>query len=182
MPDFNKKLIEALIEREGGYVNDPLDRGGETNYGITKKVANKNGYVGDMKKIPYEFVFNLYQQRYWHSLKLDQISEISEPLAIQLFDFGVNSGIANAAKNLQIVLNVLNQEQDIYNDLVTDGVLGSKTIIALTQFVKHRKEKGLHVLTEAIRAQRISFCINIAVNDQRQEKYQFGWLHRIVNL
>ena len=182
MPDFNNQLIEELIEREGGYVNDPQDRGGETNYGITKKVANKNGYVGDMKKLPYEFAFNLYKKSYWHTLRLDEISKISEKLAVQLFDFGINSGIANAGHCLQVVLNVLNQKQDIYHDLVTDGIVGSKTIVAINKFIEHRQEQGLHVLIEAIRAQRISFCIDIAVNDESQEKYQFGWLHRIVNL
>ena len=28
-------LVEALIEREGGYVNHPADKGGPTRYGIT---------------------------------------------------------------------------------------------------------------------------------------------------
>ena len=33
---FNE-IIEVVLKHEGGYVNDPLDRGGETKFGITKK-------------------------------------------------------------------------------------------------------------------------------------------------
>ena len=32
-------LLDALIEREGGYVNHRADRGGPTRYGITEAVA-----------------------------------------------------------------------------------------------------------------------------------------------
>ena len=40
------RLIEALIEREGGYVNHPADRGGPTRFGITEAVARAHGYRG----------------------------------------------------------------------------------------------------------------------------------------
>jgi hypothetical protein len=42
-------LIDALIEREGGYVNNPADKGGATNFGITEAVARANGYAGPMR-------------------------------------------------------------------------------------------------------------------------------------
>ena len=35
MSEFDK-YFEELIGHEGGYVNDPDDRGGETKYGISK--------------------------------------------------------------------------------------------------------------------------------------------------
>jgi lysozyme family protein len=34
---------------EAGYCNDPADPGGETCFGITKRVARANGYMGEMK-------------------------------------------------------------------------------------------------------------------------------------
>ena len=46
------ELIEALIEREGGYVNHPNDRGGPTNYGITEAVARAHGFAGAMRSMP----------------------------------------------------------------------------------------------------------------------------------
>ena len=32
-----KEIISKVLEHEGGYVNDPKDLGGETNFGITKR-------------------------------------------------------------------------------------------------------------------------------------------------
>tara|TARA_R110002033_G_scaffold12384_2_gene37591 strand:+ start:3665 stop:4213 length:549 start_codon:yes stop_codon:yes gene_type:complete len=182
MRELKNRLIESLIEREGGYVNDPTDRGGETNYGITVKVARDYGYKGEMRHLPYELAFKIYQDRFWSPLKLDAINAISEELTEQLFDFGVNSGVATAAKQLQTLLNVLNQQQKIYPDLMVDGALGIRTISALQQYITHRKQTGLRVLVEAVRGKRIAFCVDIAANDESQEKYSFGWLTRIVNL
>ena len=42
-------LIEAVIDREGRYVNHPADRGGATCWGITEAVARAEGYVGAMR-------------------------------------------------------------------------------------------------------------------------------------
>lgn len=182
MSQLKNRLIEELIEREGGYVNDPTDRGGETMYGITLKTARAHGYQGEMKLLPYEMAFHIYQTTYWAPLKLDEISLQSEALTEQLFDFGINSGVAHAAKALQTTLNVMNNRQTLYVDLKADGIFGSRTLNALGKFLTHRKRKGLKVLTETVRGLRIAFCIDIAVNDESQEKYQFGWISRIVEL
>ena len=48
------ELIDALIEREGGFVANPVDRGGPTRYGITEAVARAHGYAGDMAALPRE--------------------------------------------------------------------------------------------------------------------------------
>lgn len=182
MSQLKRHLIEELIEREGGYVNDKTDRGGETMYGITIKTARQYGYTGQMRDLPYELACSIYEALYWAPLRLDDVQRISECLTEQLFDFGVNSGIASAGRCLQRALNVLNNRQTLYADLLEDGVIGSRSIAALTAYANHRKQTGLKVLVEAVRGQRISFCIDIAANDESQEKYSFGWLHRIVNL
>ncbi len=182
MSQLKKRLIEEVIEREGGYVNDPTDRGGETMYGITISVARKYGFKGAMRDLPYELAFKIYQDRYWSPLKLDDVSQVSESLTEQLFDFGVNSGVVAAAKKFQLALNVLNNRQTLYADLIVDGVFGSRTLHALAKYVEHRGQQGVKVLTESVRGQRISYCINIAANDESQEKYSFGWLKRVVDL
>ena len=46
------RAIDAILRAEGGYVNDPQDKGGETNYGITVAVARANGYAGPMRDLP----------------------------------------------------------------------------------------------------------------------------------
>ena len=40
------RLVDALIEREGGYVDHPADKGGPTCFGITEAVARAHGYAG----------------------------------------------------------------------------------------------------------------------------------------
>src|SRR3546814_13966192 len=45
-------MIEATIGKEGGYSNHPADKCGPTMWGITERVARKNGYTGDMRNLP----------------------------------------------------------------------------------------------------------------------------------
>ena len=45
-------LIDGLIEREGGYVDHPADKGGPTCFGITQAVARAQGYAGPMRELP----------------------------------------------------------------------------------------------------------------------------------
>ena len=48
--DFVERFLDDLIKREGGYVNNPNDKGGETCWGITVAVARANGYAGPMRR------------------------------------------------------------------------------------------------------------------------------------
>ena len=43
------KAWEETGRAEGGFVDDPDDSGGATNWGITEKVARKQGYTGHMR-------------------------------------------------------------------------------------------------------------------------------------
>ncbi|MEO6224401.1 MAG: glycosyl hydrolase 108 family protein, partial [Sphingomicrobium sp.] len=45
-------IIGRLIDREGGYVNNPADKGGPTIFGITEAVARAQGYAGPMRTMP----------------------------------------------------------------------------------------------------------------------------------
>ena len=45
-------LIDALIDREGGFVDHPADSGGPTCFGITQAVARAHGYAGPMRQLP----------------------------------------------------------------------------------------------------------------------------------
>ena len=53
-----EQYLEELIKREGGYVNNPADRGGATKYGITQSVARENGYRGNMKDLPLDVEYS----------------------------------------------------------------------------------------------------------------------------
>jgi len=56
------RLIDALIDREGDYVNDHADRGGQTRFGITQAVARAHGCSGAMRQLPREEAAAIYRR------------------------------------------------------------------------------------------------------------------------
>lgn len=180
--DLKRRMIAEVIEREGGYVNHPADRGGPTCWGITLSVARANGYKGDMRALPRSVAAKIYANRYWHPLKLDVVAEMHAGLAVVLFDFGVNSGPGNAARKLQIQLNVLNDRGRLYADIATDGAFGPATLAALQGFRKSRGSAGMDVIAQTVNAERIVFCRRIADRNESQEAFTYGWFRRVVEL
>ena len=180
--NLKKRLVASVIDREGGFVDHKSDRGGPTNYGITRAVARENGYQGDMRALPKSLAVRIYEARYWNSIRLDSIAPISATLAEYLFDFGVHSGPGRAAQELQRTLNVLNNRGKLFPDMRVDGVVGPTTLNALADYRKLRGGAGVHVLAESINGVRIAFCRGLAERDERQEDFAYGWFHRIVNL
>src|SRR3954447_10018217 len=102
-------LIDALIDREGGFVDHPADRGGPTCFGITQAVARAHGYAGPMHQLPREEATVIYRRLYWLRPRLDEIARRSGRLAAELFDTGVNMGPAVAITFLQRALTALNR-------------------------------------------------------------------------
>lgn len=54
-------VIDGILSIEGGYSNNPDDRGGETNWGITKATARANGYQGEMKALSREEAYAILE-------------------------------------------------------------------------------------------------------------------------
>src|SRR3954462_14744415 len=131
-------LIDTLIEREGGYVDNPADKGGPTCFGITQAVARAHGYAGPMRQLPRGEAEAIYRRLYWVRPALDQIARRSGRLAAELFDTGVNMGPAVAGTFLQRTLTALNRNGSDYPDLVPDGRIGPGTLAAFDTFLKLR--------------------------------------------
>jgi hypothetical protein len=131
-------MIDALIDREGGYVNQPADKGGATCFGITEAVARANGYSGSMRGLPREEAAAIYQRLYWLRPGFDEVAKRSQRVAAELFDTGANMGPAVAAVFLQRALTALNRNGSDYPDLLPDGRIGPTTLAALDAFLKIR--------------------------------------------
>jgi lysozyme family protein len=171
------ELIDALIEREGGYVNHPSDRGGPTKYGITEAVARAHGFAGAMRDLPREEAAAVYKRLYWFRPNFDQVAKRSAAVAGELFDTGVNMGPAVAATFLQRALSALNRDRKDYGDLVPDGRIGPATLDALDTFLKLRgKGPGEEVLLRALDALQGERYIRLAERRPANEAFLYGWL------
>ena len=88
--DFDT-LVERVLKREGGYVNNKADRGGATNFGISKR-ANPDV---DVENLTREEAKRIYRERYWDPLNADELPEDVRDLA---FDTAVMHGVGTAKK------------------------------------------------------------------------------------
>ncbi len=169
-------LIAEVIQREGGYVNHPADRGGPTNFGITQQVARAYGYKGDMRALPRATAVAIYRKLYWTDPKLDQLAAVFPEIGHELFDTAVNMGAATAARFVQRVLNVCNRGAVDYPDIATDGNIGRLTIAA-AQGLKDKRGKGAgEVLRKAIDGLQATRYVEIAESNPSQEAFSYGWL------
>jgi lysozyme family protein len=179
MSEIKQKVIDAIIAVEGGYVSDPNDSGGETNFGVTEQVARAAGYDGPMREMPREVAEQIYSRRYWDAVKGDQLAELSERIAEEVVDTGVNMGVGRAGKFLQQALNVLNNRGKLYSDISVDGAIGPGTLTALKTYLEKRDEA---VMLKALNVLQGAFYIDLATRRDKDESFLYGWLKNRVNL
>lgn len=158
------QALPIVLRMEGGYVDDPDDRGGATNFGITQKTYDswlKSNALASrpVKLVTREEVEAIYFVRYWISGKCDALPW---PLSAAHFDACVNHGLYRAAKQLQEALGVK-----------VDGQIGPKTLAAVAGCDMHR-------LLEDLRWVRLDFYYLIAKG--KQVKFLRGWLRRMIHL
>ena len=106
-----------LLGHEGGFVDDPRDKGGATCWGVTEAVARVNGYTGAMRDLPQDTAKAIYKARYWDAIKAD---ELPDSVRFDAFDSAVNSGVRTAIMWLQASAGV-----------AVDGALGPVTLAAV---------------------------------------------------
>jgi len=170
-------LIGALLEREGGFVNNPADKGGPTCFGITEAVARANGYRGAMRQLPQSEAAAIYRRLYWLRPRFDEVGKRAPRVAAELFDTGVNMGPAVAATFLQRALTALNRNGGDYPDLVPDGRIGAQTLGALDAFLAARgKSSGETVLLRALEALQGERYLRLAERRPANEAFLYGWL------
>ena len=104
--------FDRLLGHEGGYVNDPRDPGGETNWGVSKR-AYPNV---DIKALTKEAAKSIYRRDYWTPVRAD---ELPESVCFDVFDAAVNHGVLQSAKWLQRAAGAQ-----------PDGVIGAQTVAA----------------------------------------------------
>lgn len=185
MADF-RTAYQIVMTNEGGYANNPTDRGGETWRGIARKIfPTWSGWVFvDAAKQQANFPSNLaandqlqklvlafYKENFWNKLNLDLVN--NQKIANELFDTGVNMGSGVAGTFLQRVLNVSNRGGKDYPDLTVDGTVGQKTIAVLNGHKRIEEVyKGLNCLQGAK-------YIGICESNPSQEIFYRSWYSRV---
>lgn len=160
--------LPFLLSHEGGFVDDPTDRGGATKYGITQSALDSFRLQNpdlDMPRSVADLTEDeavvIYHADYWMFDDFD-----SQKVATKVLDLAANMGLRRGIKILQEAVGAAGGPE-----LVFDGLLGPKTVQAVNAC---DEAKLLYELCE-LAAERYK---QIAVNDPSQLKFLKGWLSR----
>ena len=152
-----EEAVKSVLKHEGGYVNDPKDPGGETNFGISKRAFPDL----DIKNLTEEDAIEIYHKEYW---KPAGVEDLPERLWAIYFDMAVNMGRKRACWILQEACNHKNKD-----DIVVDGRLGSQTIAAT---------RNLEV--DRLRSFRVKYYADLVDRKPKLLKFWFGWYRRAI--
>ncbi|MCK9441794.1 MAG: hypothetical protein M0Q13_10280 [Methanothrix sp.] len=163
---FTKTALPLVLKYEGGYVNDPDDKGGATNKGVTQKVYDLYRKSNKLELQSVRYIINkeiedIYYNEYWVAGKCN---DLPNKVAIAHFDTCVNSGIKRGSKILQKAAGVID-----------DGIIGNQTLIAVKRYAET-------VLMNRYLDERIRFLNRIVESNPTQNKFLRGWLNRVENL
>lgn len=176
-----EKVIAEVIRREGSkYTNYPADRGGPTKWGITQATLSaflgRPASISDVQNLTEELATRIYRENYIVKPGFVHVLALSELVGAELVDSGVNVGPARAAKWLQTALNAFNNRGKHYADIAVDGMIGSKTLVAMREFFSYRgKAKAELVLFRALNALQGAHYLNLVERSESQEQFAFGW-------
>lgn len=107
--------IPYILQYEGGYVFDKTDKGGETNYGISKRAYP----LVDIKALTKQGAIDIYRRDYWIKSGSDSLDW---PLCLVHFDTAVNMGVIRSKQFLEKSNNVdeyLAVRMQYYKDIIT---------------------------------------------------------------
>ena len=174
-------LMEMIKNQEGGYSNDPKDRGGETYLGISRVYFPKwEGWkiVDEHKPLKrYEVIIDgnledmvtkFYETNFYEPSKAELIRD---PLiAAHVFSHAVNGGKVTVAKMLQRAIN-----KTFNSGLAVDGKIGPKTLQIVNGNVRNNS------LRDNMATERRKFYYDIVKRKPQNQKFLKGWLNRIEN-
>jgi lysozyme family protein len=152
------QLIGDILKNEGGYVNNPDDPGGETNFGISKR-----SYPNiDMKTLTKQKASEIYLADYWNH----RYDDLTVGLAYQLFDFGINAGVGRAGKMIQALVVA-------HGDIIdVDGGFGPATLEAV-------KKLNLNELEDNMKYCRQAYYNNLVRKKASNKQFLKGWSKRV---
>ena len=141
-----------LLPEEGGYVNDPHDPGGETNWGIAKRYHPDV----DIRNLTREGAITIYHTEYWLPLECEQLPPA---IAFMVADAGINEGALTAVELLQKALGVGD-----------DGIIGPVTLSAA------KAADPTKLLLEIAARRMVRYA-----EDPNALSFELGWARRLMS-
>ncbi|WP_017941704.1 glycoside hydrolase family 108 protein [Thioalkalivibrio sp. ALE6] len=167
MIDHVDQLIDRILEREGGFVDHPDDRGGPTNMGITQGTLSeyfgRQATVDEVRKLRQDTARAIYRDRYWHKPGFHSL-ELPTALADMVLDAGVHHGPYQATRMLQRAAGTTD-----------DGIIGPLTQEAVLT-------SDLIPLAAGFLAERAEFFGQLITRDPSQAAFAHGWMRRLGKL
>lgn len=148
--------IGVILKHEGGWGDDPEDAGGETNFGISTLIIQREkitpemlGLVGPpspgwLKAMTVTAAERVYRQLFWERYRFAGF--VSQDVATKVFDCAVNCGPFNAIRMAQRVANALATTPARLDE---DGSLGPKTFAAVNSCETSAFMVGMRAQMEA---------------------------------
>ena len=175
-----RTIAQEIIDREGGYVDDPDDPGGATNHGVTVHTMRRLGLdldgdgkvdARDVRQLSRTQAIEIFLKHYFEKPGLGHLPEV---LQASVFDMYVNSG-SNAVRILQQLLC------DMGFPVSVDAALGPNTIKASEQAAKAAPDH----LADAYGIARRDYYFRLADRRPASRKYartrtggKGGWIKR----
>ncbi len=175
-----ENIARAIIAREGGYVNDPDDPGGATNFGVTIHTMRRLGLdltgdgrvtAADVRQLSQAQAVEIFVAEYFHK---PRIAWLPEPLHATVFDMQVNAGVWGV-RLLQRLLAKMGHR------LRADGLIGPKTRDAAAKAMAAAPDH----LVDAYGIERRSYYYALADRRAASRKYarrrdggKGGWIVR----
>lgn len=172
--------IDILLKHEGGYVDNPADPGGATNFGVSLRFLQNvgdldgDGYLfgdfdrdgdvdaNDIKQMDMESAADIYLTQWWERYKYYQIR--SQAIATRVFSLAVHSGPKRGHLILQQAIN--------HHGMVkVDGMLGPKTFAAVNDLPES------WLITE-LRHETAAFYRSLIEKNGVLMRFRNGWLNR----
>lgn len=176
-----ERAINKVLEHEGGYVNNPNDKGGHTNFGITLGLIqdlhidlNEDGVINwvDIKTMSIEDAKDIYKKQWWDKQGYGKIND--QTIATKVFDFAINMGAPRAHKLLQEAVNIA-----LGTNLVVDGNLGPTSIKTINSAITDlQKQKILDAYCNTA----WGFYTRLAERNSKLKVFLRGWRNRAYDI
>lgn len=178
-----ENAITVILKHEGGFVDNPNDPGGATNWGISLNFLVDHPKDGDFDHdgdVDREDILNMnrddaidiYKKFWWDKFNYGLI--VDQTIATKVFDFSVNMG---AKRSHMLLQQALNTAFDL--GLTVDGILGKASMSVINSCTDGDREQQL---LNAYCDEAWTFYQNLIIKNPKLQVFAKGWKNRAYSI